>query len=66
MPFVLADKIKASIQEDKQSEEIIESFINLNIGTITIGNDSKKVIQKLLREFNRIEEYDEFEVIENE
>lgn len=66
MPFVLIDKIKASIQEEKQSEEIIESFITENIGTITIGNDSKEVIQKLLKEFNKIEDYGEYEEIENE
>ncbi len=57
MPFVLIGKIKASMQEDKQSEQIIESFIEANIGTITIEKDSKEVIQKLLKEFNQIEDY---------
>jgi hypothetical protein len=66
MPFVLINKTKALIQEDNQSEEIIESFINSNIGTITIGNDSQEVIQKLLKEFNKIDDYGEFEEIENE
>jgi len=54
-PFVLFNKIKASIQEDKQSEQIIKSFIENNIGAITIGEDSKKVIQKLLIAFNQLE-----------
>ena len=69
MPFLLINKIKALIHKDKQSEEIIESFINANIGTITIGNDSKEVIQKLLKEFNKIddyEDYDEYEEFKNE
>lgn len=55
-PFILINKIKASIQEDKQSEQIIKSFIESNIGAITIGEDSKEVIQKLLIAFNQLEE----------
>lgn len=64
-PFILINKIKASIHEDKQSEQIIKSFIESNIGAITIGEDSKEVIQKLLIAFNQLEEdydMDEMEV----
>jgi len=60
-PFALISKIKASIQEDKQSEQIIESFIKTNIGKITIEKDSEEVIQKLLKEFNGLEDFDSFE-----
>lgn len=55
MPFVLVEKIKAAIQEDKQSEQIIESFIKANIGTITIEDDSEEVIQELLKEFYQVD-----------
>jgi len=54
MPFVLIDKLKTAIQEDKQSEEIIENFVMSNIGTISIGNESTILLQKLLKEFNEV------------
>lgn len=54
IPFVLIDKIKAGIREDKESEKIIEDFIHGNIGEITLGKDSQETIKKLLREFNQI------------
>jgi len=58
MPFQIIDKLRAIIQEEKQSEEIIKSFIESNIGEITLENDSKEIIQKLLKEFNKIEDYE--------
>lgn len=53
-PFVLINKIKASKKSYEQSEEIIESFIQSNIGIITLEKESQQVIQELLKEFNDI------------
>ncbi|MEM1325267.1 MAG: hypothetical protein AAGI23_04895 [Bacteroidota bacterium] len=54
-PFILIDKLKAQIREEHQSDEIITTFIQENIGLITIGYDDKRVIQKLLKTFNEDE-----------
>lgn len=53
-PFILYDKVKSSIFEDQQSEEIIESLIKNNTGAITISKGQKPTIQHLIIAFNRL------------
>lgn len=65
-PLVLINTVKAVIQEEKQSGEIIKSFIESHIGRITLGKDSEDVIQKLLKEFNGSEDFDEFDDIQTD
>lgn len=52
-PFLLANKIKIYLKEDTLSEQIIESFIKGNIGTITIKNESIEIFRKLLEAQNK-------------
>ncbi|MEO1258705.1 MAG: hypothetical protein AAFZ15_07900 [Bacteroidota bacterium] len=59
-PFELMDKITAFFQEEKQSEEIIESFIRNNLRIITAGQDSQAIIQKTLKKFNNFNGKSEF------
>lgn len=52
---ICTQKIINSINEQDESEELIESFIKNHLGTITLENDSKEYIRELLERYNRVE-----------
>lgn len=51
-PFALARSIKTSLEAENQSQQLIQSFIKDNIGTIRLGEDRVAVIRELLITYN--------------
>lgn len=58
-PLYLITRLTNKNEGRKQSEKIIEDFLEANIVQITLKKDSKEVIQACLKRFNHVEGLDQ-------
>jgi len=56
-PIIIFNTIKAQFQKDVRSEKLIEDFIKSNIGHITLGKETKEVLEELIKRFNTLDEF---------